>query len=88
MEAACLGIPVLVSESMGCAELFKMAGLGNMVISFSDLNKVAERVKKLCGQQILPRQMNNLRKYVDPDVVNARPLVHAAAVPLLLVASP
>lgn len=71
VEAACLGIPVLVSENMGCAELFKTAGLENMVISFSDLDQVAERVKKLCGQQILPRQMNNLRKYVDPDVVNA-----------------
>lgn len=71
MEAACLGIPVLVSEDMGCAEIFKLAGLGNMVISFSDLKKVAERVKELCGQQILPRQMNNLRKYVDRSVINA-----------------
>lgn len=70
VEAACIGVPVLVSENMGCAELFKMAGLGNMIISFSDLKKVAERVKQLCGQQILPKQMNNLRKCVDPDVVN------------------
>ena len=70
VEAACLGVPVLVSENMGCAEIFKTAGLENMVISFSDLSAVAKRVKKLCGQRILPRQMNNLRKYVDPVIVN------------------
>lgn len=71
IEAACLGVPVLVSDNMGCAEIFKLAGLESMVVSFSDLSEVARRAKKLCGQRILPRQMNNLRKYVDPSVVNA-----------------
>ena len=42
-----------------------------MVISFEDSNKVTERVKQLCGQQILPRQINNLRKILDPQVINA-----------------
>lgn len=70
MEAACLGIPVLVSDNMGCAEVLKMAGLENMVISFSDLNKVAKRAKELCGQQIMPKQINNLRKILDPNVIN------------------
>lgn len=71
MEAVCMGIPVLVSENMGCAEILKMAGLDNMVMSFKDTKKVAERVKELCGQQILPRQINNLRKILDPKVINS-----------------
>lgn len=71
MEAACMGIPVLVSENMGCAEILKTAGLENMVISFDDIKKVIERVKSLCGQYILPKQMNNLRKILNPQVINA-----------------
>lgn len=71
MEAVCMGVPVLVSENMGCAEILKTAGLENMVISFEDNKKVAERVKQLCGQQILPKQINNLRKILDPQVINA-----------------
>jgi len=70
MEAACLGVPVLVNDQMGCAELLRLAGLGNMVMSFADLNAVAERAKILCGQQILPKQLNNLRKSVSPKIVN------------------
>ena len=72
VEAACMGVPVLVNENMGCAEILKMAGLENMVISFSDLKKVAERVKELCGQQIMPKQINNLRKFLDSRVINAQ----------------
>lgn len=75
MEAACLGIPVLVNENMGCAEILKLAGLGKMVMPFDDLNKVAERVKELCGQHILPKQLNNLRKYLDPKVINEQLVV-------------
>jgi glycosyltransferase involved in cell wall biosynthesis len=71
MEAVCMGVPVLVSENMGCAEILKGAGLENMVISFDDMDKVCDRVKKLCGQQILPKQINNLRKILDPQVINA-----------------
>ena len=71
MEAVCMGIPVLVSDNMGCAEVLKTAGLGSMVISFKDPKEVAERVKKLCGQQILPKQINNLRKILDPKAINA-----------------
>ncbi len=71
MEAVCMGIPVLVSENMGCAEILKIAGLENMVMPFDDLKLVAERVKKLCGQHILPRQINNVRKFLNPDVINA-----------------
>jgi len=71
MEAVCMGIPVLVSDNMGCAEVLKTAGLSNMVMSFDDTKKVAERAKELCGQQILPRQINNLRRVLDPKVINA-----------------
>jgi len=70
VEAVCMGIPVLVSDNMGCAEVLKLAGLSNMVMPFDDPKKVAERVKKLCGQQILPKQINNLRRILNPDVVN------------------
>jgi glycosyltransferase involved in cell wall biosynthesis len=71
MEAVCMGIPVLVSENMGCAETLMVSGLGNMVMSFDDPKKVAERVKELCGQQILPKQINNLRKMLDSRLINA-----------------
>lgn len=71
MEAVCMGIPVLVSENMGCAEVLKVAGLDNMVMSFDNPKEVAQRVKELCGQQILPKQVNNLRKILDPKVINA-----------------
>ncbi len=65
MEAVCLGVPVLVSENMGCAEILKEVGLENMVISFDDINKVADRVQELCGQTILPKQLNALKKILD-----------------------
>ncbi|MFA6324842.1 MAG: glycosyltransferase [Candidatus Paceibacterota bacterium] len=72
MEAVCMGVPVLVSENMGCADILKTSGLSSMVMSFDNTKEVAERVKKLCGQQILPKQINNLRKTLDPEVVNAK----------------
>ncbi len=72
MEAVCMGIPVLVSENMGCAEVLKTAGLSNMVMSFNNPKDVSKRVKELCGQQILPRQINNLRKILDPKAINAK----------------
>lgn len=70
MEAACLGVPVVVNDQMGCAEILKLAGLSNMVMSFDDLYAVAERIKKLCGQQIMPHQLNNLRKRLNPKLIN------------------
>lgn len=70
MEAACLGIPVLVSDKMGCAEILIEAGLSNMVIDFSDIKAAANRVKELCGQEILPKQLNNLRKALYPKMIN------------------
>ena len=72
VEAACIGIPVLVSKDMGCADLFIDSGLENMVIDFADHDAVLERIVGLCGQQILPRQMNNLRKRVDTKYVANR----------------
>ncbi|MFZ6015939.1 MAG: glycosyltransferase family 4 protein [Patescibacteria group bacterium] len=70
MEAAWLSIPVLVSDKMGCAEILKIAGLERMVMPFNDLNAVAERVKSLTGQYILPKQLNNLRSQLDPQTIN------------------
>jgi len=70
MEAACLGIPVLVSETMGCAEVLKKVGLANMVISFDDIGKVADRAQELCGQSILPKQLNALKRILDNNFVS------------------
>lgn len=70
MEAACLGIPVLVSDKMGCAEILNKVGLENMVISFEDTDKVADRVQQLCGQSILPKQLNALRRLLDNRFVS------------------
>ncbi len=72
MEAVCMGIPVLVSDNMGCKEVLETAGLSNMVMSFENSKEVSKRVKELCGQQILPRQINNLRKILDPKAINAK----------------
>ena len=36
-----------------------------------DIKEVVKRVKSLCGQQVLPKQINNLRKILDPQVINA-----------------
>lgn len=69
MEAVCLGIPVLVSDNMGCAEILKKVGLENMVISFSNIKAVADRVQELCGQSILPRQINALKSTLDNDLI-------------------
>ncbi|OGG78337.1 hypothetical protein A3A36_01460 [Candidatus Kaiserbacteria bacterium RIFCSPLOWO2_01_FULL_52_12b] len=70
MEAACLGIPVLVSDKMGCAEILKKVGLANMVISFDDIEKVADRAQELCGQSILPRQLNALKRILDNNFIS------------------
>lgn len=69
VEAACLGIPVLVNETMGCAEVFRDAGLEGMVVNFQDIERVVSRVQELCGQHILPKQINNLRKAVDTQYI-------------------
>ncbi|OGN21736.1 MAG: hypothetical protein A2915_04600 [Candidatus Yanofskybacteria bacterium RIFCSPLOWO2_01_FULL_41_34] len=70
MEAACLGVPVLVSDKMGCAEILKKVGLENMVISFDDIKKVADRVQQLCGQSILPKQLNALKRILDNHLIS------------------
>lgn len=69
IEAACVGIPVLVNANMGCAEVLRASGLGQMVIDFADRELAAKRIQELCGQHILPRQINNLRKRVDTKYV-------------------
>ncbi|MFA5109547.1 MAG: glycosyltransferase family 4 protein [Patescibacteria group bacterium] len=72
MEAVCLGIPVLVSDKMGCAEILKEVGLENMVISFDNMNNVVERVQSLCGQSILPKQLNALKKLLDVRFISEK----------------
>ncbi len=69
IEAACIGIPVLVNETMGCSEVLIDAGLERMVVNFNDTQEVLLRIRELCGQHILPRQINNIRKTVDTRYV-------------------
>jgi len=69
IEAACIGIPVLVNESMGCTEVLIDSGLERMVINFDNKAAVLERIIELCGQHVLPKQINNLRKRVDTEYV-------------------
>lgn len=70
MEAICMGTPVLVNKNMGCAEILKQAGLENMVVAFSDLEKAAIRVKELCGQKIPPMKLKKVRNLLDPQKIN------------------
>ncbi|MBI2462773.1 MAG: glycosyltransferase family 4 protein [Candidatus Spechtbacteria bacterium] len=70
MEAVCLGVPVLVSNKMGCAEILSKVGLENMVISFDDIEKVADRVQELCGQSVLPKQLNALKRILDSRLIS------------------
>ncbi|MES2436548.1 MAG: glycosyltransferase family 4 protein [Patescibacteria group bacterium] len=70
IEAACIGIPVLVHNNMGCAEVLNESNLRKCVIDFNDEAAVIKRVKELCGQQILIRQINNLRKRVDVKYIS------------------
>ncbi len=69
IEAVCIGIPVLVNSTMGCSEVLIDAGLENMVVDFNDSEEVMRRTRQLCGQHILPRQVNNIRKTVDTKYV-------------------
>ena len=69
MEAACLGIPVLVSDQMGCADILRQARLESMITSFDDLEKVADKAMKLCGQYILPKQRLAIKRLLDPSLI-------------------
>lgn len=72
MEAASLGVPVLVNENMGCAEVLKKAKLGDMVISFDNIEKVTERAKKLCGKSINPKNLFLLKKILDERAIGEK----------------
>lgn len=69
VEAACSGTPVLINKTVGCSDVFIEAGLVKFVVDFNNIKEVDERVKELCGQHILPEQINKLRKMVDPEFV-------------------
>lgn len=69
VEAVCIGIPALVSSRMGCSEVLKASGLERMVTDFTDTELASKRVRELCGQHVLPRQINNLKKRVDTKYV-------------------
>jgi len=57
---------------MGCSEVLKKVGLENMVISFDDMSKVVLRAKELCGQSILPKQLNALKALLDNRLVSEK----------------
>lgn len=72
VEAVCMGTPVLISENMGCAEVFKKVGLDDMVISFSDRSSVLQRIKKICGKPVSRKKIKNLIKILDPQNINSQ----------------
>ena len=41
-----------------------------MVISFDNIKEVTERVKELCGQSVLPKQMNALKRILDSRFIS------------------
>lgn len=65
IEAVCTGIPVLVHENLGCTDVLKESNLSDFVVDFNNMDEVLTRVKKFCGQQIFPKQINNVRKRVE-----------------------
>ncbi len=70
IEAICMGIPVLVSDNMGCAEVMKKVGLENMVISFTDNKEILDKVKELCGKSVPLKCVRDLKKILDPNIIN------------------
>ncbi len=72
MEAICSGVPALVSDKMGCAEILMASGLEEMVMDFSDMRKVTSRVKELCGKGISPGRIEKLKKILDPGIINKK----------------
>jgi|GEM_PF-571550 len=72
-EAVLSGTPVLVSEQVGFSTFLKKAGLQNMVIKdFTDLDMVAERVKKLSGTKIPPKNMKRIEAILEPQAIQKK----------------
>lgn len=72
MEAVCTGVPVLINKNIGCAEVLISAGLEDMVIDFSDLEKVATRARGLCGKKISNKQIEQVRNMLDFKKINKK----------------
>ncbi len=74
VEAICVGVPVLVNHTVGCAQLLIDAGLENMVADFKNHDEVITKIKKLCGRKVSKVKINNIRAQVKTDLVCAKML--------------
>ncbi|MFA5729862.1 MAG: glycosyltransferase [Candidatus Paceibacterota bacterium] len=72
VETACIGVPVLINESMGCSEVFSQAGLNEMIINFDDLEAVAEKTINLCGKTLDSSKLKTLKDLVDCGSVSGK----------------
>ena len=70
VETACVGIPVLLSENMGCSEVFRKAGLEEMITNFDNLDLVADKIINLCGKTISSSKVNVLNSLVDCKIIS------------------
>lgn len=70
-EALMTGTPVLVSETVGFAEVLRKFKLDDMIVpSFDDVELVAARIKKLSGRRLSFWKRRALARYLDPNRVH------------------
>ena len=67
-EAVMSGVPVLVSDNTGFAEVLQAVGLDRMVVDFSDQKTAIARIKELCGTVVSETALAALRKMLDPVI--------------------
>jgi len=72
VETVCVGVPVLINENMGCSEVFSQAGLEEMIISFDNLEAVADRVISLCGKTVDSSKLNALKNLINCETVSKK----------------
>ncbi len=72
-EALLLGTPVLVSESVGFADILKAAGLKRMVIpTFDDPQAAAAAVRRLAKTKLTAKERAAVAALIDPARVHDR----------------
>jgi hypothetical protein len=72
VETVCVGVPVLINENMGCSEVFSQAELEEMIISFDNLELVADRVINLCGKTLDSSKLNTLKNLINCETVSEK----------------
>lgn len=72
-EALLTGTPVLVSETVGFAEVLNKFGLQNMVVpSFDDAQLISDRARQLSLSRVSYWKRRAIAKYLDPNRVHGQ----------------